>query len=122
MLASKSVVEIAATPDIPLGKAIFYVVESRINEDARVIPCSRFDSDGFVDQTTLRKVFIGNGNGYHDRGYGNTTKNKNSTLTVLAHQGYKLPVRAPCDIFDRWTVQLSNSLLLLDVVESNRRR
>lgn len=49
-------------------------------------------------------------------------KNTSSVLTVLAHQGYKLPVRAPGDILDRWTVQLSNNLLLLDIIESNRRR
>lgn len=49
-------------------------------------------------------------------------KNADSTLTVLAHQGYQLPVRAPGDILDRWTVQLGDNFLLLDIVESNRRR
>jgi hypothetical protein len=52
----------------------------------------------------------------------NAMKNVDSTLTVLAHQGYQLPVRAPGDILDRWTVQLGNDFLLLDIVESNRRR
>ena len=50
--------------DIPLRKAIFYVVEGRIDEYARVIPGSRFDTNGFMDETTLRKVFVGDGNRY----------------------------------------------------------
>lgn len=51
-----------ATADIPLRKAVFYVVESRIDEDARVVPGPRFNSNCFMDQATLREVFVGNGN------------------------------------------------------------
>ena len=117
-----SVVVMRATSDIPLRKAIFYVVECRIDEDACVIPGSRFDPNGFMNQAALRKVFIGDGNRYRHQGYGNTIKNTNSELTVFAHQGYKLAIRAPGDILDRWTVQLCNNLLLLNIIEGNRRR
>ena len=53
---------------------------------------------------------------------GDTTNITISTLTVLAHQGYKLSVRAPSDVLDGWTVQLSDNLLLLNIVEGDRRR
>ena len=38
------------------------MVESRIDEDARVIPGPRLDANGFMDQAAFSKVFIGNGN------------------------------------------------------------
>lgn len=40
------------------------MVEGRIDEYARIIPGSRFDSNSFMDQAAMRKVFIGNGNRY----------------------------------------------------------
>ena len=72
------------TLGIPLGKTIFHVVESRIDEDACVIPCSRFDSNGFMNQTALRKVFIGDGNGYKDQVMKTNGRRKPNTHCVYS--------------------------------------
>ena len=40
-------------------------------------------------------------------------------LTMLAHKSYQLTICTPYHILHRWTVQLSDSLLLLKVIKNN---
>lgn len=47
--------------NLPLRKTIFYVVQRGINEDACIVPCTRFDADSFVNKTMRREVAVGNG-------------------------------------------------------------
>lgn len=49
------------TSDIPLRKAVLYVIDSGIDEDACVVPSSRFDPNCCVNQATLREGLIGDG-------------------------------------------------------------
>lgn len=45
----------------PLVKTIFDVVERGIDEDSGVVPCTRLDSDRFMNEAVLRKVPVRNG-------------------------------------------------------------
>lgn len=37
------------------------MIQSRVNEDARIVPGARLDADGFVNLSTLGEVLGGNG-------------------------------------------------------------
>lgn len=41
---------------------------------------------------------------------------------MLAHKSDKCTIITPYHVFDRWAVELGNSLLLLDVIEDHRGR
>ena len=39
------------------------MIKGRVNEYARVIPCARLDTNGFMDQRTLGENLVGNCDG-----------------------------------------------------------
>jgi hypothetical protein len=41
-------------------------------------------------------------------------------LTMFAKKGNKLTISTPYNIFDRWTIDLSDLFTLLDIVKNNR--
>lgn len=49
---------------VPVWQCIFDVVKSGIDEDTAVIPSSRFDPDGLVDENALTESFVGDGDGW----------------------------------------------------------
>lgn len=40
------------------------MVESRVDENSRIVPSARLDTDSLVDQRVLREVLVGDGNSY----------------------------------------------------------
>lgn len=86
---------------LPLGQAVLDVVESRIDEHARVIPSSRLDTDGLMNHTVLAEVLVCDGDG------------------MFAHQSDHATVSTPDDILHGWAVDFRDSLLLLDIVEDD---
>jgi len=48
--------------NIPLEQSIFDMIQGGVDEDTAVIPCSRLDADGLVDERALRKRLVGDGN------------------------------------------------------------
>jgi hypothetical protein len=59
----------------PLRKAVFYVVESGVDEDSSVVPRTRLDADSLMYQTVLREIPIRDSNGYRVAS-GSVTKTK----------------------------------------------
>ena len=57
-------VEFAIADYTPLGKAVFDVIEGGVDEDAGIVPSTRLDSNGFMDQARLREVPVGDRDGY----------------------------------------------------------
>jgi hypothetical protein len=42
----------------PLRQAVLDVIKGRVDEDTRVVPGARFDTDGLVNETGLREVSV----------------------------------------------------------------
>jgi hypothetical protein len=49
---------------VPLRQRIFDMVESGVHENAHIIPSTRLDSDGLVNEAALGKGFAGQGDRY----------------------------------------------------------
>ena len=45
---------------LPLRQRVFDVIQSRVDQDTTVVPCSRLDPDSLVDKTALSKHLVGN--------------------------------------------------------------
>lgn len=95
------------------------MVESRIDEDACIIPCARLDANRLVNKSVLREVFVGNGDGCKGYRQGYLNQQMWFLLTVLAQQRDQRPICAPDNVFDRGSTNLCNRLPLLNVIENN---
>ena len=51
----------------PIPQAVLDVVQGRVDEDTRVVPCARLDADGLMNQAVLREVLVRNGDRYRPR-------------------------------------------------------
>jgi hypothetical protein len=47
-----------------LGETVFDVIESGVNENTGIIPGAGLDADGLMNETMLREVLVGDGDGY----------------------------------------------------------
>jgi len=48
---------------LPLRKSVFDVIQGGVDQNTTIIPSSRLDPDRLVDQSTLDKRLVGDGNG-----------------------------------------------------------
>ena len=96
------------------------MVESRVDEHAGVVPRARLDANGLVDKSVLSEVLVRDRDGYR----GDKLRVHRlccMQLTVLAEQRNKRSVCAPNDVLHRRRGDLRERLLLLDIVEHDRR-
>jgi len=84
-----------------LREAVFDVVQGGIDKHTRIVPSTRFDADGLMDQTVSREVLVGNGYGYVKDKLSFPVENY-PELTVFAHQSHQGTVTTPDDIFNWW--------------------
>lgn len=47
----------------PLRKAVFDVIEGRVDEYTSFVPSTRLDANGLMNQAVLREVLVGDCNG-----------------------------------------------------------
>jgi len=114
--------------NIPLEQSIFDVIQSGVDKNPAVVPCSRLDADGLVDERALRKGLVGDGDSWSSVSSWSAFDSAHSgcwtvfELTVLAEKGDAVSINAPNHILDRWGGQFRKNLLLLDVKENDRVR
>jgi hypothetical protein len=100
---------------LPLRKCVFDVVQGGVDQDTAVIPSSRLDPDGLVNQCTLDKRLVGDGDCYSSV----RLPVLRHVLTVLAQESDIVAVGAPDDVLDGRGSQFSQDLLLLDIKQED---
>lgn len=102
-----------------MGETILDVIQSRVNEDARIVPSAGFDTDRLVNKRMLREILVSDGDGF---GFGWVSREKRkelSALTVFTQQSNKRTIGAPHNILNGWCRDLRDRLLLLNVVQND---
>ena len=66
ILGCRSVIS-ASSIYVPLGQTVLDVVQCRIDEYSGVIPCTRFDTYGLMNEGVLTEVLVRNGDRYRPR-------------------------------------------------------
>lgn len=105
---------------VALRQSVLDVIQGRVHKDAAVVPGTRLDADGLMDQSTLGKSLGGQDNGWQEGLSASRTCSMSVVgLTVLAQESNMSTIIAPDGVLDGWGRQLVQDLLLLNVKEND---
>jgi len=96
------------------------VVQGSVDQNTTIIPSSRFNPDRLVNESTLDKRFVGDGDSYLSTSLSlSWLDERKGKLTVLAEKSNVVTISTPDDILDWRSSQFRKDLLLLNIEQGD---